>query len=297
MLRILIRLIRSGTIVGLALTALILAHGAVAFSPSSQPTTRGMRGATATGATVPGRYHKLVFADEFQGRDGASLSPRRWITDVGNWGSTNHELEASTASTANVSLDGRGNLAIIARRRARTGSRGSQLPYTSARVVTRFAFTYGRVEARIKIPAGAGLAPTFWMLGSDMNRVGWPACGEIDVMEAPGLDPFVASGHIHGPSARGSYGIGSSVTSPTSLAAGFHTYGIVWQRDSITWTLDGRAYQTLVPSRLPQADRWAFDHPFNLVLNLAVGGEPAGAVTPATRFPAQMLISWLRVYQ
>jgi beta-glucanase (GH16 family) len=245
-------------------------------------------------ATAP--YHKPVFSYEFQGRAGSRLDPRQWIHDVGRWGSTNGELETDTAGRANSSLDGHGDLAIVARR-AHGGGRRGTLPYTSARIVTRRSFTYGRVEARIEIPAGAGLASAFWMLGSDIDRVGWPACGEIDVVEATGGHPFAADGHIHGPSGGGSYAIGGTAASPASLAASFHTYGIDWRPGSITWTLDGRAYLRLTPRRLASGARWAFDHPFNIVLNLAVGGTPGGAPGRATPFPARLLVAWIRVYQ
>ena len=218
---------------------------------------------------------------------------------MGDWGRTNRELETYTASPANASLDGQGNLAIVARRRASSGPGNAGLPYTSARIETkgRFSFTYGRVEARIKIPAGTGLWPAFWMLGSNIDTVGWPNCGEVDILEAVGQQPFAVVGSIHGPGSGGAYAVHRPVGSGVSLAAGFHTYGMIWRPGSITWTLDSRPYGTVTPGELPAGARWVFDHPFNLVLDLAVGGVEPGPPASATRFPATLLVKWIRVYR
>jgi beta-glucanase (GH16 family) len=246
------------------------------------------------------RYTKLVSLDEFNGPAGTPPGASHWIHDIGAWGHTDNELETYTDSPTNASLDGRGHLAIVARRQTETGSDGQTREYTSARLETQgqFSATYGFVEARMKIPAGTGLWPAFWMLGNDVNTAGWPASGEIDVIEALGRHPSVAHGFINGPSADAShYTVGHTVVSAASLASGFHTYAIRWSRNSITWLLDGVRYGTTTPKNLPAGARWVFNRPFHLVLNLAVGGNWAGAPDPSTQFPATLLVDWVRVYQ
>ena len=152
------------------------------------------------------RYTRLVWSDEFNGPAGTPPAQSKWIHQVGAWGYTNNELETYTNSPANAALDGHGHLAIIARRQTATGPDGRRRNYTSARIETHrlLSATHGLIEARMKIPAGAGLWPAFWMLGSDAGRVGWPACGEVDVLEARGQNPSVAYGFLHGPSTEDS---------------------------------------------------------------------------------------------
>jgi len=249
---------------------------------------------------APAQYTKLVWSDEFSGPAGAPPAGSKWIHDIGAWGFTNNELETYTDSTANASLDGQGHLALVARRQTETGPDGRTRNYTSARLETQglFSTTYGLIEARMKIPAGAGLWPAFWLLGNGFNTVGWPACGEIDVLEALDGFPSVAHGFINGPSDQAPhYTVGHTAVSARSLASGFHTYAIRWSRNSITWLLDGVPYGTTTPKNLPPGARWVFNGPFHLVLNLAVGGEWGGPPTSSTRFPATLLVDWVRVYQ
>ena len=246
------------------------------------------------------RYTKLVWSDDFSGPAGTPPLASKWSHDVGAWGYTNNELETYTSSPANASLDGHGHLAIVARRQTETGPDGRTRKYTSARLETQglFSATYGLVEVRMKIPAGAGLWPAFWLLGNDADTAGWPACGEIDVLEALGQDPSVAHGFINGPSSDAShYTVGHQAVSATSLASGFHTYAVMWSRNSITWLLDGVPYGTTTPKNLPPGARWVFNRAFHLVLNLAVGGNWGGPPTSSTRFPATLLVDWVRVYQ
>jgi beta-glucanase (GH16 family) len=246
------------------------------------------------------RYKKLVWSDEFNGPAGTPPVASKWKYDVGAWGYPENELETYTSSTSNASDDGHGHLAIVARQQRETGPDGRTRNYTSARLETQglFSATYGLIEARMKIPAGAGLWPAFWMLGDDVNRVGWPACGEVDVLEALGQDPSVAHGFLNGPSDDGShYTVGRGTVSSRSLASGFHTYGISWSRNSITWFLDGVPYATVTPKDLPPGAKWVYNRPFHLVLDLAVGGSWAGPPNASTRFPATLLVDWVRVYQ
>jgi beta-glucanase (GH16 family) len=252
-------------------------------------------------ATGSHKYDRLVWSDELSGPAGRAPGRGKWEAVVGGAGWGNHELETDTGSTANASLDGHGHLAVIARHQSHTGADGITRPFTSARLDTagRFSFTYGRVEARIKIPAGQGLWPGLWAVGDDIATVGWPRSGEIDIMESLGRDPFVNYGTVHGPKAGATdgYAIGHDFVSRVSLASAFHVYGVVWAPGSITWTVDGRPYARVTPHDLPRGSRWPFDRPFYLILDLAVGGDSPGAPDSATRFPARMLVDWVRVYR
>jgi beta-glucanase (GH16 family) len=194
-------------------------------------------------------------------------------------------------------LDGRGDLAIVARsgRQARDGASGD---YTSARLTTqkRFAFRYGAVQARIKVPAGRGLWPSFWALGNDLPSRGWPRSGELDVMEAIGSKTSTAYGSVHGPVAGDEdYALTHKAKGDEPLDRRFHVYGLLWLPDAIQFELDGRPYGTVVRADLKSGQEWVFDKPFFLLLNLAVGGEWPGSPDASTRFPAAMLVDWVRV--
>lgn len=234
----------------------------------------------------------LAFNDEFIGPAGQSPDAGKWDYDIGtDWG--NAQLEYDTDRTANVSLDGNGNLAIIAREESYMGQ-----PYTSARIVTRDLFepTYGRVEARIKLPTGQGIWPAFWLLGADIETVGWPQCGEIDIMEYLGHDPYTVYGTAHGPGYSGGGGIGHSVTVPGErFDTAFHVFAIEWSENEIRWFLDDSNYYSITPDSL-NGNEWVFDHPFYIILNVAVGGNWPGAPDGTTVFPQTMLVDYVRVY-
>jgi beta-glucanase (GH16 family) len=246
-----------------------------------------------------GGYTRLVWSDEFGGRAGAPPSSSAWVHDVGAYGWPNHELETYTDSTANAARDGRGHLAIVARRETATAPDGRTRDYTSARLTTRgrFSATHGLFAARMKIPAGRGLWPAFWMLGDDINAVGWPASGEIDVMEALGHDPRTVHGTLHGPGSGAAGALGSSFVAPGSLASGFHTYAVSWSPDSVAWLLDGKAYATAGPEIRRRGWSSIFNRPFHLLLNLAVGGTWPGPPDASTPLPATLLVDWVRVYR
>lgn len=241
----------------------------------------------------------LIWSDEFNGAAGASPDPARWNLQTGGGGWGNNELEYYTSRPSNVALDGRGQLAITARRESFT-SGGVTRGYTSARLQTKglFATTYGRIEARIKLPAGRGLWPAFWALGGDIESVGWPNSGEIDVMESLGSDPFTLFGSIHGPqpgSPKG-YGLTALEHSAVSLAGSYHVFGVVWTPSALTFTFDGVPYSTRTPASLSGSQQWVFNKPFFLLLNLAVGGNWPGAPAASTPLPATMLVDWVRVF-
>jgi len=243
----------------------------------------------------PAEPGTLVWSDEFDGPAGQRPDAANWRFDIGtNWG--NNQLEFDTDRPENVSLDGQGHLAITARRENYQGSN-----YTSGRINTRdlFAAERGRFEARIKLPVGQGIWPAFWMLGDDFGRVGWPRCGEIDILEYRGQEPRVVHGSLHGPGYSG----GGAITGrkilpgPEGFDDDFHVFAVTWEADRITWLLDGEPYQTFGPSDLPRGAPWVFDHPFFIILNVAVGGNFVGSPDQTTSFPQTMLVDWVRVYQ
>ena len=154
---------------------------------------------------------KLVWSDEFNGANGSPVDSSKWVQETGGGGWGNEELEYYTNRPQNAFLQN-GNLVIKAVEEKYSGSDGVSRNYTSARLKTqgKFSQTYGRFEARIKIPRGQGIWPAFWMLGADIDQVPWPACGEIDIMENIGKEPTIVHGTIHGPGYNGANGIGSS---------------------------------------------------------------------------------------
>jgi beta-glucanase (GH16 family) len=163
--------------------------------------------------------------------------------------------------------------------------------YTSARLLTknRFEVAYGRVEARIKVPVGAGLWPAFWMLGTDIDQVGWPQTGEIDIMEYVGRLPNQVFGTLHGPGYSGGQSYGKIYDLGKPVADDFHVFAVEWQPDKITWFVDGIPYFTATPDDpFLQGKQWVFNHPFFMLLNVAVGGNFGGAVGPDTTFPQTM---------
>jgi beta-glucanase (GH16 family) len=246
------------------------------------------------------RWPHLVWSDNFNGSAGSEPNPRKWSFDTGGGGWGNEELEYYTSRSVNAELDGHGHLVITARAETHTGSDGVTRNYTSARLqmLHKFEFEYGLVEARIKVPVGQGLLPAFWMLGNGANYPGgWPASGEIDTMEVRGSQPYVVNGTIHGPWSSARHGMGGSLRSRTSLASGFHVYGVEWTPDRISFMLDGSVYETITPADLPKGAAWPFGHPFFLLLDLAVGGRWAGLPSPTTPFPAKMIVDWVRVWQ
>jgi beta-glucanase (GH16 family) len=249
---------------------------------------------------------KMVWSDEFNGPAGAPPNPNVWTHEVGDgsaggnpgWG--NREFEYYTNSTDNAALDGMGNLLITARKVGPTGGPHcyyGPCTYTSARLVTKnkVELAYGRVEARIRLPAGEGLWPAFWMLGTNIDRVGWPKSGEIDVMENVGRQPRRLYGTVHGPGYEGT-GLGGTYDAASDLAGAFHTYAVEWKPGTVSWSIDGAPYFTAT-SHDVAPNPWVFDHPFYLLLNVAVGGSFGGPVGTGTTFPQSMAVDYVRLYQ
>jgi len=248
---------------------------------------------------------RLVWKDEFNGPAGRRPDARAWTHEIGDgtangipgWG--NSELEYYTDSAQNAATNGRGHLAITARQ-----SDGSLSCYygpcqfTSARLVSQYKaeFAYGRIETRIKVPVGAGTWPAFWSLGANIGDVGWPQTGEIDIMEFVGRVPNEVFGTIHGPGYSGGASFGGTHDFGVPVSDAFHTFAVEWQPNRIDWIVDGNLYHTATPANVAP-NQWVFNHPFFLIMNLAVGGNFGGPVDPNAAFPRTMLIDYVRVYQ
>ncbi|MDI1463018.1 family 16 glycosylhydrolase [Catellatospora sp. KI3] len=242
-----------------------------------------------------------TWADEFNAAAGTPVDGSKWKFDIGGGGWGNNELQYYTNSTSNAAHDGQGHLVITARKEnpAGYGCWYGSCQYTSARLLTqgKFTQTYGRFEARLKIPRGQGLWPAFWMLGNDIATNPWPNNGEIDIMENIGAEPGTVHGSLHGPGYSGGNPLTGQYTLPggAALANDFHTYAVDWAPGSVTWYIDGIQY-----SRKTSADaggnRWVFDHPFFMIMNVAVGGNWPGSPNAGTVFPQTMVVDYVRVY-
>jgi beta-glucanase (GH16 family) len=235
----------------------------------------------------------LVWHDEFDGPTGAAPDPIKWVYDLGASGWGNHELEEYTGSRQNSAMNGKGQLVITARKDA-AGR------YTSARLKTQgtFSFQYGRIEARIKVPKGQGIWPAFWMLGEGVEEEGWPACGEIDIMENIGKEPRIIHGSVHGPGYSGGQAITAQteLAVPGTLADDFHVYALDWSPNRLEFSLDGKIYQTVTPASMPPNSKWVFNQHLFLLLNVAVGGDWPGNPDATTQFPQEMLVDYVRFY-
>jgi beta-glucanase (GH16 family) len=243
---------------------------------------------------------KLVWSDEFNGPNGSAVDRSKWSFDIGGDGWGNQELEFYTDRIENAYLHD-GNLVIKAIAEKYTGPGGVARNYTSARLKTfgKFSQTYGRFEARIKLPYGQGVWPAFWMLGDDIEKVGWPACGEIDIMENIGKEPSIIHGSIHGPGYTGVTGIEAPYTLPGKqrFADDFHVFAVEWDPDSVSFFVDQDRYVRRTRADLHSDWKWVFDKPYFLILNLAIGGDWPGSPDSTTVFPQTMLVDYVRVYE
>jgi beta-glucanase (GH16 family) len=242
----------------------------------------------------------LVWSDEFDGPKGSAVNSSKWSFDIGGNGWGNSELETYTSRPANSHLkDGR--LIIRALKETFAGPDHITRNYTSARLLTKnkFSQAFGRFEARIRIPYGQGIWPAFWLLGDNIDTAHWPNCGEIDIMENIGKEPSIVHGTFHGPG----YSSGSGISAAFALPAGqkfsddFHTFAVEWEPNVMRFYVDQSLYKTRTPSDLPAGASWVFDHPFFIVLNVAVGGRWPGNPDATTVFPQQMVVDYVRVYK
>lgn len=237
----------------------------------------------------------LAWQDEFDGPAGQVPDTTRWRFDIGTgWG--NNQLEYDTDRPENVSTEGSGFLAVTAINESYLNSQ-----FTSGRINTSGFFTQkqGRFEARIKLPVGQGIWPAFWLLGSNFQDVGWPDCGEIDIMEYRGQQPNIVHGTIHGPGYSGGNAITGTYVLPGGIGfdGDFHVFAIEWNDERIMWLIDKQPYQSFRRSDLPAGAPWVFDHPFFIILNVAVGGNFVGPPNAQTSFPQTMYVDWVRVYK
>ncbi len=254
----------------------------------------------ASAIALTARAQLLMWHDEFAGPVNSGPDETVWSYDLGGGGWGNAELETYTNARSNsliaddpAATDGRA-LVIRAVKDASGG-------VTSCRIKTtgKFSTQYGRIEARVKVPRGRGLWPAFWTLGERIATVGWPACGEIDIMEILGHQPGLVYGTLHGPGYSGANGIGATSTLPNtgSFSDGYHVFAIEWMPGRIDWWVDDTKYFTAQTSSLPPGTSWVPDTgPFFIILNLAVGGNFPGNPDSTTTFPAEYRIDYVRFY-
>jgi len=251
----------------------------------------------------------LIWSDEFNGAAGTFPDTTKWNYDVGNnngWGNGESEFYCVAGSNAapcsaanpNVFMNGSGSLVLRARRDA-AGT------WTSTRMLTsgKFSVQYGRIEARMRLVAANGLWPAFWMLGTNIGSAGWPSCGEVDIMEwVDNYGPSATSSTIHGPGYSGAGGIGVQTGFPNGTRVddpNYHVFGVIWSPNQIQFYRDTitNITRTITPANIPAGTTWAYNHPFFLLLNQAVGGNwfagPDGS-TPAVN---DVLVDYVRVYQ
>ncbi len=242
----------------------------------------------------------LIWSDEFNGPNGSLPDPAKWTVVTGGSGFGNRELETYTNRPLNVHQE-KGKLVITGRKESFTGADGIAREYTSGRLQTKglFETQYGRMEARIKVPAGQGLWPAFWMMGSNDSTVIWPECGEIDIMENIGSESSMVHGSLHGPQYSGSTPLTAAYTLPhqARFTDAFHLFAVEWEPNEIRFYVDDKLFFTQTAASLPPSKHWVFNHPFYLLLNLAVGGNWPGYPDPSTVFPATMLVDYVRVYK
>ena len=231
----------------------------------------------------------LVWSDEF---DGTTLNLDNWSYELGDgcpnlcgWG--NNELQEYTVDNHRLE-DG---MLII------SAKKGSNSNYTSTRIKTKGKqeFQYGRIEARVKVPSGAGMWPAFWALGNDIETNSWPNCGEIDIVEYVGKNPGQIFTSVHTPSSYGNT-VNSMITNVPNVEEDFHNYAVEWNENFIDFFFDDtRVYTYFVQTK--NQNTWPFNKPFFFILNLAVGGNFGGPVANNIQFPREFIIDYVRVYQ
>jgi len=244
----------------------------------------------STALTYPGLT--LVWNDEFSG---TILDANTWNYEIGNangWG--NNELEYYTNSTKNTFVSN-GNLIIEARKESISG-----FNYSSARLTTqnKKSFTYGRVDIRAKLPKGKGIWPALWMLGNNISSAGWPASGEIDIMELLGQEITKSYGTLHYGASAATHGSkGNSYTlSSNSFYDQFHVFSMDWKQDQVNLYVDNNLYLTVNKTDLGSAP-YPFNAPFFFIFNVAVGGNWPGSPDATTTFPQRMIVDYIRVFQ
>lgn len=285
---------------GLGLTWILVSLAACAPAtpaPTPTPSQTPTPPPTATLTPTPTLVNwTLVWSDEFNQPDGSPVDDTKWTHQVGGNGWGNAELEFYTDRTENSYIenpDGKNGVLVIKAIQEKYES----LSYTSARLITskKFEPTFGRFEARAKIPYGQGIWPAIWMMGT---QAAWPYGGEIDIMENIGKEPGIVHGTIHGPGYSGAKGISQAYSLPAGqrFADDYHLYAVEWEPNLLRFYVDNNLYQTLTPADLPAKTTWVYDHPFYLLLNVAVGGGWPGRPDETTVFPQTLKVDFVRVY-
>ena len=235
--------------------------------------------------TAPPGGYRLVWSDEFEGN---SIDGSKWGYDIGGGGWGNNEYEYYTNRGENSYVSG-GKLHIRAMRESYEGKQ-----YTSARMLTKgkFEFQYGYIEASISLPRGTGIWPAFWMLGNNIDQVSWPACGEIDIIEAINTENKIYSTCHWDSNGHAEYGKSTGTFDITQ----FHTYYLYWDREYIRAGVDGNQhYEILIKDNT--GNTGAFHRKFFFILNVAVGGNWPGFDIDNNQFPTEMQVDYIRVYQ
>lgn len=245
---------------------------------------------------------RVVWSDDFMGEAG-SQPGHDWSYMNGGAGWGNGQLECDTSSRANSRLDGKGHLLIVARSdpgHVCNGIGGSTTnSYTSARLTTQHRITakFGTLAVRAKLPTGSGVWPAFWALGANHDTVGWPACGEIDVVESVGNSTTV-HGTLHGPSSadpKVGYNVTGSYNPPVGFQNHYHDFTAAWSPSRVVFAVDGHVYRVITKDEILGSGGWVFDHPFYLLLDVAVGGNFPGSPDETARWPKTMKVAWVRV--
>ncbi|MAB84988.1 MAG: hypothetical protein CL856_03895 [Cryomorphaceae bacterium] len=242
--------------------------------------------------SYPGK--SMVWSDEF---NQTSLDMNSWNYETGGYW-FNNEIQYYRGGTANTALQN-GKLVITAKKETYQNRE-----HTSARLTTegKVEYKYGRIDVRAKLPKGQGIWPAIWMLGDDMSSVGWPACGELDMMELLGHEPHKIHGSInYGPQGNSwAHTKTTSYSLPVSegdFSDKYHVFSVLWEENSIKYYVDDNLYATYNPNNIAGGQAWRFNHPFFFILNIAVGGDWPGNPDPTTIFPQQMLIDYIRIFQ
>jgi beta-glucanase (GH16 family) len=262
---------------------------------------------TPPGVTPPKTAWVQAWSDEFDGIAGGRIDETKWSYETtdgcasGNCGWGNNEKEYYRDSPSNIALNGQGQLMIVARTApADLHCYYGRCLYTSGKIVTRGKMMAepGRVEARIRLAAGQGLWPAFWMLGRDIATMGWPAGGEIDIMENKGSEPTISSSAIHGPGYSGNTPFAHRNTLPRGqLVTDFHVYAVEWDSLGAKFYVDDVPHYSVTRDALRRYGRSILGQPFYLILNLAVGGHFDGDPKSDGIFPATMVVDYVRVYK
>jgi len=258
-----------------------------------------LAGTQPVGAAVPAK--KLLWSQEFNEPAGTAPSEKFFKYDLGGGGWGNKEMQWYTEDA--VKTNGQGQLVLTASKIP--AIQDGDLPYNcfgdceyySGRINTqgKVRFKYGRMEARIQMPAGNGVWPAFWMLGSNIVAKSWPTSGEIDIVELRGREPNRLIASAHGPGYSGANAKSGVKVSPTSLADGYHVYAIEWNVNKITWYLDGKVIHTLTPTSV-KPNTYVFNQDFFVILNVAMGGDFDGGLLDTSIEKAEMKVDYLRYY-